>query len=176
MLLPRSGFNLSPHIFLGLTLYFTTKFEPWALSPCPTQPVCLISFWLARRTVALTVIHSSSLTNRIRAKRKKISGSSSKVPSAHLRGSGLETTHTLGPLLSSLFLFLLPWDLVDGWAGSCWWAEDVEIRSNESGVDLWGRFFLRNGWKVWEAGDVGAWGHAAFMLLVHGNRSVWRCY
>lgn len=113
--------------------------------------------------MALTVIHSSSLTNRIRAKRKKISGSSSKVPSAHLRGSGLQTAHTLGSLLSSLFLFLLPWELVDGWAGSCWWAENVEIRSSESRVDLSGRWF--SFWEmVGKCGKLVLWVLGAMLL------------
>lgn len=126
---------------------------------------------------ALTLIHSSSLTNRIKAKRKNLP---SKVPSAHLRGSSEQPGDaTSGPSRavdkippSPGFFWHTPCDLVDGRlrAGRRWWAEQAEISSESFGG---GRAFSTNGWKVLE---VGAVGRAAVRVHLHGNRSVWCCY
>lgn len=84
--------------------------------------------------VALTVIHSSSLTNRITAKRKKISPAAQ----SHLltweqwaaRRGHVRTIPSSGEYPPFLLCFdQMLCEMVDGWLwdGSHWWAEEVEI-------------------------------------------------
>ena len=74
----------------------------------------------------LTLIHSSSLTNRIRAKRRKISCSSSKVPSAHLRGGSSRRRHIRRSTALCPCSFCPA--VVEGGAASRSWAEQIESR------------------------------------------------
>lgn len=116
--------------------------------------------------VALTVTHSSSLTNRITAKRKKSPRQLSPICSPESSEQPNEATSGPSRVLGNIHLscFVLTkccakwW--MDDWDGSCWWAEEVEIEKQR--VRGW---MLRSFWGMArKCGRMALWALGAVLL------------
>lgn len=133
--------------------FFLRWSASWLDFPPPALTCC---------TEALTVIPSSSLTNRIRAAQSHLLTWEEQVSPATPRQDRPEPPRNIHPRRSHSTCWMDRWMAV---RRECWWVEKEEIQT----LLLW-----RNGHKVLD-GPVDVGGPAAARVHLHGVRFVW-CY